>query len=90
VKLDHQLYSTTKVERMKPLTLKQRQPVEEPEIEDWDDGDFANLDEHSAASCIHDNIDCIRQAISQRFGVFAIIDTIRLQPRRRQLGHPRW
>lgn len=30
---------------MEPLTLKQRQSVEEPEIEDWDDGDFANLDD---------------------------------------------
>jgi hypothetical protein len=30
---------------MESLTLKQRLPMQEPEIEDWDDGDFANLDD---------------------------------------------
>ena len=30
---------------MEPLTLKQRQPVEEVDIESWDDGDFDGLDD---------------------------------------------
>jgi hypothetical protein len=59
---------------MEPLTLKQRQPIEEPEIEDWDDGDFANLDDiqlrtASTTTSIASTTQSHRDSVSSRLSI---------------------
>ena len=68
---------------MEPLSLVQRTSVETPDVENWDDDDFDNLEDvqFRTASTSHFNY-LPSPSRSQRLRVVAYVNEIRVESRR--------